>query len=131
MGVTSSCSQPGLPAWHIGSGMLQNWASNDSCWFCKEAANPSSNRQWRFLQLWLPKYCDTHSQSKHHPCTGILLLLGLLPTLQLSARLCSMMEEEFFQANFWLTVFASCHPHKQLPTYFKGKQQATYPVQPP
>lgn len=51
VGVTSSCSQPGLPAWHIGSGMLHNGASNDSCWSCKEAGNHSSNRQWRFLQL--------------------------------------------------------------------------------
>lgn len=77
LGVTSPCSQPGLPAWHIGYGMLPNGASNDSCWFYKEAENHSSNRQWRFLQPWLPKHCGTHSHSKHHPCTGILLLLGL------------------------------------------------------
>lgn len=65
------------------------------------------------------------------PAQVSLLRAGLLQALQPFDGLCSTMEGEFLQVNFWLTVFASCRPHNQLPTHFKGKQRATYPAQPP
>lgn len=59
------------------------------------------------LPVWAPKVRWHPQRQRASPQVSLLLL----PALQLSARLCSVMEGGFLQVNFWLTVFASCHQH--------------------
>lgn len=120
MGVTSCCSQLELPAWHAGSAMLQNGASNDSCCSRGEVANHSSEGQRETLPASAPEVASLPADDTAPPGTAsitcalvspLLLRAGLLPALQLCARLCSTMEGDILQVNFWLAVFAACHPH--------------------
>lgn len=91
----------------------------------REAPNCSDKGQERRFQPWLLKRYGTHRHSQHCSSTGS-------PAQgQLCSSLPARWRGSFFRITYLLTGVASCHPHNQLLTYFKGKLQVRHPVQPP
>lgn len=91
----------GLPTWHFGSAILKMGLAMLLTALAAKGSRHSSSLGSQGVMAPTETASITHAQ----------VSLLLLPALQLSARLCSVMEGEFLQVNFWLTVFASCHQH--------------------